>query len=142
MALSPRVKSPHPCLIYLRPYLTSSRRLVIARPQANVNISAPIMSRFDLFFVILDECNPVTDEAIARHIIDVHREGGGAHLKAVTEDVPFSTDKLRRYIRFARTLNPTLPKDSQKVLTHTSYYPLFCKHTVLPHLTTATTFPH
>jgi len=116
--------------------------LAIARPQSNVNISAPIMSRFDLFFVILDECNPVTDEAIARHIIDVHREGGGAHLKAVTEDVPFSTDKLRRYIRFARTLNPTLPKDSQKVLrrdTHTctAHYPLFQKHPVLPHLTTS-----
>ena len=28
--------------------------------------SAPIMSRFDLFFVILDECNPTIDEAIAR----------------------------------------------------------------------------
>jgi len=37
--------------------------------KANVAVSAAIMSRFDLFFVILDECNPVTDEQIARHIV-------------------------------------------------------------------------
>ena len=84
--------------------------------KANVNISAPIMSRFDLFFVILDECNPVTDEAIARHIIDVHREGGGENLRMVSENVPFKTDQLRRYIRFARTMNPVMTKGSRRVL--------------------------
>ena len=30
------------------------------------------MSRFDLFFVLVDECNEVTDYAIARRIIDLH----------------------------------------------------------------------
>lgn len=39
----------------------------------NVNISAAIMSRFDLFFIVLDESNPVVDDRIARHIINVHR---------------------------------------------------------------------
>lgn len=37
--------------------------------KANIAVSAAIMSRFDLFFVILDECNPKIDEAIARHIV-------------------------------------------------------------------------
>jgi DNA replication licensing factor MCM6 len=37
--------------------------------KANIAVSAAIMSRFDLFFVILDDCNPTTDEAIARHIV-------------------------------------------------------------------------
>jgi len=32
--------------------------------KANVNISAPIMSRFDLFFVVLDECNEVLNPFI------------------------------------------------------------------------------
>lgn len=44
--------------------------------KANVAISPPIMSRFDLFFVVLDECNPATDQAIARHIVGVHRQVG------------------------------------------------------------------
>ena len=35
-------------------------------------MSAPIMSRFDLFFILVDDCNEVTDYAIARRIIDLH----------------------------------------------------------------------
>jgi DNA replication licensing factor MCM6 len=75
--------------------------------KANVAISAPIMSRFDLFFVILDECNPAIDEQIARHIIGVHRAGNGRRdaerrLADRMESVPFTTEQLRRYIRFAK----------------------------------------
>jgi len=40
--------------------------------QQNIQLSAPIMSRFDLFFVLVDECNEVTDYAIARRIVDLH----------------------------------------------------------------------
>jgi DNA replicative helicase MCM subunit Mcm2 (Cdc46/Mcm family) len=39
----------------------------------NVDISAPILSRFDLFFVVLDECDDVIDYNIARHIVDLHQ---------------------------------------------------------------------
>lgn len=38
----------------------------------NLDISAPIMSRFDLFYVILDECNEVADKNIASHIVALH----------------------------------------------------------------------
>ena len=41
----------------------------------------------------------------SRHIIDVHREGGGEHLRKISEDVPFSTDKLRRYVCHIITSN-------------------------------------
>ena len=30
------------------------------------------MFRFDLFFILVDDCNEVTDYAIARRIIDLH----------------------------------------------------------------------
>ena len=40
--------------------------------QQNINLTAPIMSRFDLFFILVDECNEVTDYAIARRIVDLH----------------------------------------------------------------------
>ena len=46
----------------------------------------------------------------------MYRVGGGAHLRMVSENVPFQTDQLRRYIRFARTMNPMLTKESRKVL--------------------------
>src|SRR5882757_5855465 len=41
--------------------------------RVNVAMSAPIMSRFDLFFVVLDECDENTDLKLARHIVNVHR---------------------------------------------------------------------
>ena len=78
--------------------------------KANVAISAPIMSRFDLFFVILDECNPSNDERIARHIIESHRCNisglASSTFSSVREPAPFSPDQLRRYIRFARPKTP------------------------------------
>ena len=37
-------------------------------------MTAPIMSRFDLFFILVDDCNEVTDYAIARRIIDLHQK--------------------------------------------------------------------
>lgn len=40
--------------------------------QQNIQLSAPIMSRFDLFFILVDECNEVIDYAIARKIVDLH----------------------------------------------------------------------
>ena len=39
----------------------------------NVDISAPIMSRFDLFFVIFDEKRDEEDFHIAHHIVNMHR---------------------------------------------------------------------
>lgn len=39
----------------------------------NLNISPPIMSRFDLFFVVCDDCDEVVDTSIARHIVKTHQ---------------------------------------------------------------------
>lgn len=79
--------------------------------KANVNLSPPILSRFDLFFVVLDECNPESDKRVANHILNVHR---CKEVEATT--VPFTKEQLQRYIRFAKTFNPKLNEESQKVL--------------------------
>jgi DNA replication licensing factor MCM6 len=68
--------------------------------RANVAMSAPIMSRFDLFFVVLDEVGEERDKRLARHIVDVHR------LRDEAIRPEFTTEQLQRYIRFARTFNP------------------------------------
>ncbi|GAB6031918.1 MCM DNA helicase complex subunit mcm6 [Chamberlinius hualienensis] len=76
----------------------------------NITLSAPIMSRFDLFFIMIDECNEVTDYAIARRIIDLH--------SASSEDVSrfYSLDEIRRYILFARHFKPKLTEESAAFL--------------------------
>mmetsp|Transcript_18745 Transcript_18745/g.39007 ORF Transcript_18745/g.39007 Transcript_18745/m.39007 type:complete len:896 (+) Transcript_18745:69-2756(+) len=78
--------------------------------KANVNLSAPILSRFDLFFVVLDEMDDLNDFRIANHIIDVHCR------RETQVQPPFSTAQLQRYIRFARSLNPTITPESQERL--------------------------
>jgi len=78
--------------------------------RANVQLSAPILSRFDLFYVVLDECDDVADYNVAKHILDVHR------CDEAVIDPPFSKDQMLRYIRFARTLNPQITDESRRVL--------------------------
>lgn len=76
----------------------------------NINMSAPIMSRFDLFFVVLDECNEAADERLADHIVALHMDGDEAI------DPPFSSAQLQRYIQYARTFKPQLTPEAQEVL--------------------------
>jgi DNA replication licensing factor MCM6 len=78
--------------------------------RANINMSAPIMSRFDLFFVVLDECNEAVDTKLAQHIVDVHR----LRDNAVTPE--FSTETLQRYIRFARLFQPVFTEEAKTTL--------------------------
>ncbi|MCJ1469879.1 MCM DNA helicase complex subunit mcm6 [Pseudocyphellaria aurata] len=78
--------------------------------RANINMSAPIMSRFDLFFVILDECNETVDRHLAEHIVNIHR----LRDDAVTPE--FTTEQLQRYIRFARTFKPEFTPEARALL--------------------------
>ena len=78
--------------------------------KANIALSAPILSRFDLFFIVLDECNPDSDRLVANHILKVH----------VCEDeavkTPYTKEQMQRYIRFARTIHPKITPESQRIL--------------------------
>uniref|UniRef100_A0A803T322 DNA replication licensing factor MCM6 n=1 Tax=Anolis carolinensis TaxID=28377 RepID=A0A803T322_ANOCA len=73
----------------------------------NINLSAPIMSRFDLFFILVDECNEVTDYAIARRIVDLHSR--------IEESIDriYTLDDIRRYLLFARQFKPKISKESE-----------------------------
>ncbi|OAA68327.1 DNA replication licensing factor mcm6 [Niveomyces insectorum RCEF 264] len=78
--------------------------------RANINMSAPIMSRFDLFFVILDECNESVDRRLAEHIVGIHQ----LRDEAVTPE--FTTEQLQRYIQFARTFQPEFTDEAKQLL--------------------------
>lgn len=81
--------------------------------KANIAISAAIMSRFDLFFIILDECNPKVDALIAQHIVANHGEAG---MQSAQQQAPFSRVQLQKYIAFARTLHPAFNAASRNAL--------------------------
>lgn len=78
--------------------------------RANVNMSAPIMSRFDLFFVVLDECDEAVDRHLASHIVALHQ-----HRDEAIEP-EFSTEQLQRYIRFAKTFQPRFTEEAKETL--------------------------
>lgn len=68
-------------------------------------MSPPIMSRFDLFFVVTDECNEAADWNIARHIVNFHR------FDDEEEQGEFGQEKLLRFLKWARSLQPKVPSE-------------------------------
>ncbi|XP_077299805.1 minichromosome maintenance 6 [Arctopsyche grandis] len=84
--------------------------------QQNVTLSAPIMSRFDLFFILIDESTEMIDYAIARKIVDLHCN------KEETYDCFYSREDILRYIAFARSFKPILTEEAAKLLVE--YYGL------------------
>ena len=78
--------------------------------QQNIMLSAPIMSRFDLFFILVDECNEVVDYAIAKKIMDLHTNCE----EAIAQVYP--REDVLRYITFAKQFKPQIGEDSLKLL--------------------------
>ncbi|ESL09938.1 hypothetical protein TRSC58_02335 [Trypanosoma rangeli SC58] len=78
--------------------------------QKNVAMTAPIMSRFDLMFVIVDESNDDADYAIADQLLRLHRFGD----RAVRP--PFSPEDFQLYLRYTRSLTPRLKEESVQLI--------------------------
>jgi len=78
----------------------------------NINMSAPIMSRFDLFFILIDECNEVVDYWIAQRIVDFHNNDQ----QEINEARIYSIGDIQKYITFARLCKPKISKEAQDVM--------------------------
>lgn len=76
-------------------------------PQENINLPAALLSRFDLLWLILDVPNADSDVELARHVVNVHREG---HAPKNSFE-PVSTAELRAYISVARRFEPYVPEE-------------------------------
>merc|ERR1740117_2015059 len=76
----------------------------------NIDLSPPIMSRFDLMFVIQDIHDPTTDNKVAEHILSLHRRK-----EQVTSSSMMQLD-LQRYIRTARLITPKVVPAAQETL--------------------------
>jgi DNA replication licensing factor MCM6 len=78
--------------------------------QKNIAMTAPIMSRFDLMFVIVDDCGDDADYAIANQLLRLHRFGGAAVRP------PFTTEDFQLYLRYARSLTPRLTREASQLI--------------------------
>jgi DNA replication licensing factor MCM6 len=80
----------------------------------NVNLSAPIMSRFDLYFVLIDDINSEHDKDIAVKILDNHRRYGGD--EEVLSTKFFTVEEVMLYVGHIKDRQPRLGKEGMDVL--------------------------
>ena len=75
----------------------------------NINVPAPLLSRFDLIWLIQDKVNMTSDRLKANHILESFEMSMGdrCYLKE---------DDLSKYINYARTFKPKLNDDAKKTL--------------------------
>ncbi|MDR0911541.1 MAG: minichromosome maintenance protein MCM [Methanobrevibacter sp.] len=74
-----------------------------------IDLPSPILSRFDLIFVIEDKPNEDNDRKLAQHILNTHRSA----------EIPYDIEPelLRKYISYARTnCHPVLTDEANKVI--------------------------
>ena len=77
----------------------------------NVNLPIPLLTRFDLIFVVRDIPARDRDEVIARHIIDLHTPRGMDRRSVIDVDL------LTKYLAYAKRSAPNLTKEAeQKIL--------------------------
>jgi len=72
----------------------------------NISLPVTILSRFDLIFVLRDLPNKDFDAKMSAHILGLHRTG------AVPVDPPIPADLLKKYISYARNLNPVMGEEA------------------------------
>lgn len=76
----------------------------------NINLPIPLLTRFDLIFIIQDKPDRTLDEQLAKHVLELHRRGS-----FVTQP-PIDFDLLRKYLIYARTISPVLTDEAQSRL--------------------------
>ena len=73
----------------------------------NVNLPIPLLTRFDLIFVVRDQPSKEKDEKIAKHIIDLHTPQGIDNRSLI------DSETLTKYVSFAKRVDPILTKEAE-----------------------------
>ncbi|KAI7858561.1 MCM2/3/5 family-domain-containing protein [Circinella umbellata] len=79
----------------------------------NVNLPPPLLSRFDLLYLILDRVDEDADRQLARHLVSLYMED---QLETAGVDV-LNVEQLTKYISYAREkIQPTLSEEAGRRL--------------------------
>ncbi|MFI5421171.1 MAG: minichromosome maintenance protein MCM, partial [Nitrososphaerales archaeon] len=80
----------------------------------NVALPVPLLTRFDLIFIIRDEADPALDENVARHILDMRAKSSFPTVP------PIDFKVLKKYIVYAKKMDPELTEEARNRLS--SFY--------------------
>ncbi len=72
----------------------------------NMNLPVTLLSRFDLLFIMKDVPEPDSDSRMSEHILTLHR------LKTTPEEPPLPPELLRKYIAYAKRVEPALTEEA------------------------------
>ncbi|MGC1709174.1 MAG: minichromosome maintenance protein MCM [Nitrosotalea sp.] len=73
----------------------------------NVNLPVPLLTRFDLIFVVRDIPSKERDMRIARHILNLHRTSG-TDIKSLID-----VDILTKYLTYTKRFDPILTSEAE-----------------------------
>lgn len=76
----------------------------------NVNLPVPLLTRFDLIFIVRDIPEKDKDNLIASHILEIHKDVTRAAKPAIDIDL------FSKYLTYARGLEPTLTSEAIDII--------------------------
>jgi len=76
----------------------------------NINLPVTILSRFDLIFIMRDAPDSEMDTRMSEHILTLHRT------RATPEEVPLTPGMFKKYVSYARRIEPVLTDEASKEL--------------------------
>ena len=74
----------------------------------NVNLPVPLLTRFDLIFVVRDKPSKERDSKIAKHIINLHTP------KGIDSRSLIDSETLTKYLSYAKRIQPVLTKEAEE----------------------------
>jgi replicative DNA helicase Mcm len=80
----------------------------------NVNLPVPLLTRFDLIFIVRDSPDKEKDNLVASHILEIHRDTEQAARPAIDIDL------FSKYLAYAKQIEPALTPEAIDIVR--SYY--------------------
>jgi replicative DNA helicase Mcm len=80
----------------------------------NVNLPVPLLTRFDLIFIVRDSPDKEKDNLVASHILEIHRDTEKAARPAIDIDL------FSKYLAYAKQIEPALTPEAIDIVR--SYY--------------------
>lgn len=80
----------------------------------NVNLPIPLLTRFDIIYIIRDIPEREKDSRIASHILEIHRDSEHSARPAI------DTDLFSKYLEYAKQIEPKLTQEAINIVR--SYY--------------------
>jgi len=76
----------------------------------NINLPSPLLTRFDLIFIIRDVPERVVDEQIASHIMAIRSS------RSFVQKPPLDIVFLRKYLLYCKNISPTITPEAEKMM--------------------------